>query len=156
MGDFSDHEDNEDGLGLILKEGGREDLGDLSGMSHEEKLFKLHKGIMVVQITEEEVKVEEEVKEETPLHHKEEGLVTETGEKVEAGDKEEVKEKKETRKYFRTYFPVWKQKKIDKNRLFYETSIEVKTQTASKKSENLVQDDEENEDGEKQKFQAPV
>ena len=76
--------------------------------------------------------------------------VAEAGEKVETGDKEEVTEKKVTRKYFRTYFPQWKHK-IDKKRLFYETFIEVKNQTASKTPDGLLQGEDENEEGEIQK-----
>jgi len=80
---------------------------------------------------------------------KEEAKVAEAGEKVEAGDKEEEKEKKVTRKYFRTYFPQWKHK-IDKKRLYYETFIEVKTQTAPK-TEGMFLGDDEDEEGEKKK-----
>ena len=48
MSDFSDPEDNEDGPALVLRDEEKEDLSGIDEMDHEDKLQRIHKGIMVI------------------------------------------------------------------------------------------------------------
>ena len=114
-------EGDEDGPKLVLEDEDSEEISD-DEEAHEDKMEKLHKGIMVIKSCEEEVKIE------AKKDDKEDGE-DKKDKGGDADDDEEKKDKKVTRKYFRAYFPQWKHK-VTQKRIFYETFIEVKNLSA--------------------------
>ena len=123
---------------LVLED---EDTDDEEVEFDEDGFKKLSKGIMVIKSNEEEV-VPPAAEKDKEKNDEEKGEEDKAGDDKDAGDEEKAeKDKKVLMKFFRAYFPQWR-KKVSKKRMFWQTSIEVKsTQTSSKTPDTLLLDD---------------